>query len=125
MWYPFFSVPPIGTINTVLPAFIASRFSSHVSSSTNTVSGALVGVLLAGAVVIVGPVGGAGAFGGRPAPPRPPPPPPGACGAATGGSPPLDILLICASVLSILIWTNALPSSADDFAGSPLTPLFG
>src|SRR5687768_14469444 len=113
-------------MNTVLPAFIASRFSSHVSSSMNTVSGALVGVLLAGAVIMVGPVGAAAAFWGRPAPPRPPPPPPpGACGAATGGSPPLAILLICASELSILICTKVLPSSADDFAGSPLTPLFG
>src|ERR1044072_7449667 len=53
MEYPFFSVPPVGTITVVFPAFIASRVSSHVNSSMNTVSGACVGVLLAGAVVIV------------------------------------------------------------------------
>ena len=54
MWYPFFSVPPVGTITVVFPAFIASRVSSQVSSSMNTVSGARVGVLPAGAVSIVG-----------------------------------------------------------------------
>ena len=47
-------------MNTVLPAFIASRVSSHVSSSMNTVSGALVGVIDAGAVFIVGSSDGRG-----------------------------------------------------------------
>ena len=65
MWYPFFSVPPVGTITVVLPAFIASRVSSHVSSSMNTVSGGRVGVLLAGAVSIVGSSGPARSAGGR------------------------------------------------------------
>ena len=59
MWYPFFSVPPVGTITVVLPAFSASRVSSHVNSSMKTVSGACDGVP-AGAVSNVGRRGPAG-----------------------------------------------------------------
>ena len=36
MWYPFFSVPPVGMMTVVFPAFSASRVSSQVSSSMKT-----------------------------------------------------------------------------------------
>src|ERR1051325_5548601 len=37
---PFCSVPPVGMMIVVLPAAMASRTSTHVMSSRNTVSGA-------------------------------------------------------------------------------------
>ena len=37
---PFCSVPPIGTMTVVLPAWISSRSSVQVSSSRNTLGGA-------------------------------------------------------------------------------------
>src|SRR4026209_813446 len=40
MWGPFCSVPPVGMMMVILPAAIASRHSTHVQSSRNTVSGA-------------------------------------------------------------------------------------
>src|SRR5262245_1753597 len=101
----------------------------------NSVSGACVGAMPAGAVSTLGRRGPEAAVAGPPPsgaspprpprPPRPPPPPPPPPGASgTGGIDPDVIALICASALSILIWRNTLPSAAVDFDGSPLTPLF-
>ena len=133
MWYPFFSVPPVGTITVVFPAFSASRVSSHVSSSMNTVSGACVGVLLAGAVVMVG-----GNFARRSASVRDrlfaaatAAAPAAACRSRAGrfGLLPRDgsghQALICANALSILICSRAFPISGVDLTWLlPLTPLF-
>ncbi len=115
-------------MNTVLPAFIASRFSSHVSSSMNTVSGALRRRLrrrrgIHRRLERRGLRRRCAAAARAAAPP--PPPPCGACAAATGGSPPAFMRLICASAISILICSSALPTSGVDFAWLlPLTPLF-
>jgi hypothetical protein len=84
-------------------------------------------VLLAGAVSIVGSSFGRSA-GAAPRPPRPPPRPPSAQPGTTDAcrveAPPSDSL-ICATALSTLICSSALPISGVDFDWLlPLTPLF-
>jgi hypothetical protein len=97
-----------------------------------TVSGACVGVLLAGAVSIVAGIVRRSSFGAAaPSPPRAPPRPPRPPAASPGASDcclvlvPAVSALIWAIALSILICRKALPSSGVAFPWLlPLTPLF-